>query len=224
MSDHEGYSTSPARLYAMKPSAESGTDGAVIERLIAGDEVAFSELVRTYHGSLFRVALTFVADHAAAEEVVQETWLGVLKGLESFERRASLKTWIFRILVNRARTRGVRDGRTVTFSRLEDPDAGGEGLIDRFSAEGRWVQPPPLWHEQNPEDLLLREETVECLQRAVAKLPASQRAVVTLRDIDGIDAEEVCNVLGISETNQRVLLHRGRTRVRAALEKHLKRR
>jgi RNA polymerase sigma-70 factor (ECF subfamily) len=207
----------------MTPDTDDRADDALLERLLAGDEAAFSALVAAHHGSLLRLALTFVSNHAAAEEVVQDTWLGVLKGLESFERRASLKTWIFRILVNRARTRGARDGRTVNFSALEGPDGDTEALTDRFSAEGRWVQPPALWQEQDPEDLLLRGETVSCLQDAVASLPPNQRAVVTLRDVNGMEAQEVCNVLGISETNQRVLLHRARTRVRAALENHLKR-
>lgn len=192
-------------------------------RLRAGDEAAFSELVTALQSSLLRLAMTFVADHGAAEEVVQETWLGVVKGLGSFEGRSSLKTWIFRILVNRARTRGARDGRTVQFSAVDAADASGPAIEDRFSADGRWIQPPTLWKEQNPEHVLLRHETAEVLQRAIDALPATQRAVLTLRDVDGIDAQEVCNILAISETNQRVLLHRARTKVRATLEDHLKR-
>lgn len=207
----------------MKPETEARTEDALLERLLAGDEEAFSELVSAHHGALLRLAVTFVSDRGAAEEVVQETWLGVLKGLKSFEKRASLKTWIFRILVNRARSRGARDGRTLTFSALEDPDEDGGDLLDRFSAKGQWVQPPSLWQEQDPEDLLLRAETVDWLENAIASLPPNQRAVVTLRDIEGIDAQEVCNVLAITETNQRVLLHRARTRVRGMLEEHLKR-
>jgi RNA polymerase sigma-70 factor (ECF subfamily) len=199
------------------------TDGALVDRLLAGDEAAFSDLVTHLQSSLLRLARTFVADQGAAEEVVQDTWLGVIKGLQSFERRASLKTWIFRILVNRARTRGVRDGRMVNFSTLEDPDSDASVLEDRFSADGRWVQPPSLWTEQDPEGVLLRHETADFLQNAIDSLPPTQRAVVTLRDVDGVAAEEVCNILAISETNQRVLLHRARTKVRAALESHLKR-
>jgi RNA polymerase sigma-70 factor (ECF subfamily) len=198
-------------------------DDALLERLRASDEAAFSELVASLHESLLRLARTFVADHGAAEEVVQDTWLGVIKGLATFERRSSLKTWIFRILVNRARSRGGRDARMVNFSTLEGPDDERSVLEDRFSADGRWVQPPSLWKEQDPEDVLLRQETVAFLAEAVDRLPANQRAVVTLRDFDGIDAEEVCNILAISETNQRVLLHRARTRLRAALEEHLRR-
>lgn len=199
------------------------TEDPLLARLLAGEEAAFAELVAAHRGSLLRLALTFVADRAAAEEVVQETWLGVIRGLKSFERRSSLKTWIFRILVNRARTRGARDGRTVTFSALEDLSSDSGDLMDRFSAEGRWAQPPALWQEQDPEDLLLRRETVECLEGAVATLPPTQRAVLTLRDIEGVEAPEVCNILAISETNQRVLLHRARTRVRSSLEQHLTR-
>ena len=176
-----------------------------------------------HHHALLRLALTFVADRGAAEEVVQETWLGVVKGLRAFERRASLKTWIFRILVNRARTRGARDGRLVNFSALDDPDADVPALEDRFTATGRWMRPPSMWQEQDPEDLLLRREVVDCLHDAISSLPPNQRAVVTLRDVDGLDAQEVCNILAITETNQRVLLHRARTKVRAALENHLKR-
>jgi RNA polymerase sigma-70 factor (ECF subfamily) len=200
------------------------TDDAVIDRLLAHDEAAFAELVATYHTSLIRLALTFVADHGAAEEVVQETWLGVIKGLRSFERRSSLKTWIFRILVNRARTRGGRDGRLVNFSMLGESDEEPSAIADRFSAEGRWIQPPSTWHESNPEELLLHREVTDWLQDAILSLPQNQRAVISLRDIDGVDAPEVCNILGISETNQRVLLHRARTKVRAALESDLKRR
>ena len=198
-------------------------DDALLERLLARDEAAFSELVAGLHESLLRLARTFVADHGAAEEVVQDTWLGVVKGLGTFERRSSLKTWIFRILVNRARTRGGRDARMVNFSTLEGPDDEPSVLEDRFSADGRWLQPPSLWKEQDPQDLLLRQETVAFLHEALDNLPPNQRAVVTLRDFDGIDAEEVCNILAISETNQRVLLHRARTRLRAALEVHLRR-
>lgn len=208
----------------MKSETSNRSDDAVIERLLAGDEAAFGDVVAAYHASLVRLALTFVADHGAAEEVVQETWLGVIRGLPSFERRASLKTWIFRILVNRARTRGARDRRLVNFSALEESDSEASSLADRFTAQGRWTQPPSMWQERDPEDLLLRREALGCVHEAVESLPGNQRSVLTLRDIEGVEAPEVCNMLGISETNQRVLLHRARTKVRAALEEHLKRR
>jgi RNA polymerase sigma-70 factor (ECF subfamily) len=206
----------------MSHDRDSGADDAVLERLLAGDETTFSELVSTYHGSLLRLALTLVGDRGAAEEVVQETWLGVIKGLKSFERRSSLKTWIFRILVNRGRTRGAREGRTVNFSALGEPDESPSDVADRFSAQGRWLHPPSTWLESSPENLLLRREVVACLEEAIAGLPPNQRSVVTLRDLEGVDAAEVCNILEISETNQRVLLHRARTRVRRLVEKSLK--
>jgi RNA polymerase sigma-70 factor (ECF subfamily) len=202
----------------------TGADAAFLERLLAGDEAAFSELVAMYHGSLIRLALTFVGDRGAAEDVVQETWLGVIKGLPSFERRSLLKTWIFRILVNRGRTRGARDGRLVNLSAVGGPDESPSDLIDRFSAKGRWIHPPSKWQEANPEDLLVRREVVGCLEEAVASLPPNQRSVMMLRDLEGVEATDVCNILDISETNQRVLLHRARTRVRALVEESLKRR
>lgn len=205
-------------------SETKDTDAQVIERLLARDEGAFADLVTTHHTSLIRLALTFVSDRGAAEEVVQETWLGVVRGLSTFERRSSLKTWIFRILVNRARTRGARDGRFVNFSAFEELGDEPSAVADRFSASGRWIQPPSMWQEHNPEDVLLRREGADCLRSAIASLPPNQRAVISLRDIEGADAPEVCNILGISETNQRVLLHRARTKVRAALESALKRR
>jgi RNA polymerase sigma-70 factor (ECF subfamily) len=173
-------------------------------------------------GSLIRLACTLVTDLGAAEEVVQETWLSVLKGLRSFERRSSLKTWICRILVNRGRTRAVRDRRLVNFSALAESDEGPSALADRFTFHGGWRRPPSAWREENPEDLLLRREARASLQETIASLPPAQRAVISLRDIDGIDGPEVCNILAISETNQRVLLHRARTNARAALESHLR--
>lgn len=205
----------------MARDRNTGADDDTLERLLEGDESAFSELVSAYHGSLRRLALTFVRDSATAEEIVQETWLGVIKGLRSFERRSSLKTWIFRILVNRGRTRGARESRLVNFSSLGPPDGDASDLADRFSAEGRWTHPPSSWHESTPEDLLLEREMVECLESAIANLPPNQRSVVTLVDIEGLDPADVCNVLDISETNRRVLLHRARTRIRTKVE-HLR--
>lgn len=208
----------------MSDERTAADERVLIEQLLSGNEAAFSQLVATLHGSLLRLALTFVADRGAAEEVVQETWLGVVKGLRSFEGRSSLKTWIFRILVNRAQTRGARDGRMVNFSALASPDGEPSEVADRFTSHGRWLNPPAAWQEQNPEDVLLNREAMESLHGAIADLPPTQRAVITLRDVEGVASPEVCNVLGISETNQRVLLHRARTKVRAALEARLGRR
>lgn len=196
--------------------------------LRGGDETAFVTLVRRFQPSLHRLALTYVHDAAVAQEVVQDTWLGVLKGIDHFESRASLKTWIFRILINRAKTSAQREGRLIPFSDVwdaaEDAD---EPAVDpdRFQPAdsggrpGWWASPPGEWN-MSPEDALLAAETREYLERAVATLPDSQREVITLRDIEGLSSTEVCNLLHLTETNQRVLLHRARSRVRQALERY----
>ncbi len=188
-------------------------------RILGGDEEAFSRLVTTYHASLVRVARAYVSSDSVASEVAQGTWVALLDGLHRFEGRSSLKTWLFRILTNRARTRGVREGRQVPFSAMGDGD-GGEPVLDpaRFNDRGGWAQPPSAWRVSTPEELLQRKQAMDALLEAIETLPPRQRLVVTLRDIEGWDAVDVCNVLEISETNQRVILHRGRTRIRGALE------
>src|SRR5919198_1411585 len=209
-----------SRLVAQVDAAET----QLLEALRAGDEAAFAALVRENHASLVRVARIYVSTQSAAEEVVQETWLGVLNGLDRFEGRSSLRTWIFRILTNIAKTRAARDGRTLPFSAL-DPARVPEAAVDadRFLDPehprwpGHWAVKPEPW----PEDALVAAETRERLAEAIEALPASQRAVVSLRDIEGWESEDVCNALGISETNQRVLLHRARSKVRRALEAYL---
>jgi RNA polymerase sigma-70 factor (ECF subfamily) len=201
----------------------TAADQALVEGLQAGDEEAFTTLVERYHGSLFRVALLYVSDPAVAEEVVQETWLGVFQGIHRFEGRSALKTWLFRILTNCAKTRGQREGRTVPFSAVwNDAEQPGEPAVDpgRFGAGGYWLASPQSWEGQ-PEQRLLAAETQDVVQEAIATLPPSQQQVIVLRDIEGWTAAEVCNALEISETNQRVLLHRGRSRVRRALEQYL---
>jgi len=199
-------------------------DRELVQKLLAGDEAAFTLTVERYHAALQRLAMVFISDRAVAEEIVQETWLAVLKGLPSFEGRSSLKTWIFKILSNRAKTRAVRERRTIPFSSMGGADDEHEAAVDpsRFSPSGAWAQPPVLWNEDTPERLLMRGETLEVIGAAISRLPPNQQAVLTLRDIEGVDAAEVCNILGISETNQRVLLHRARTRLRGALENHLR--
>jgi RNA polymerase sigma-70 factor (ECF subfamily) len=200
------------------------TDRELVARLLAGDEAAFESLVTALEGTLVRLARLFVQDTGAAQDVVQETWLAVLRGLARFEGRASLKTWICRILVNRARSRASRDSR---WRPLPDLDGGGgeasAPVVDpaRFGPRGGWRLPPETWDVHTPEALLLRAEAVAALERALEGLPPAQRAVVTLRDIEGFSAEEVCNILELSESNQRVLLHRGRARLRNALEEAL---
>ncbi len=202
-------------------TSEAGeNEASLVVRLRAGDRTAFSALVQRSASSLLRVARSLVRDPAAAEELVQETWLAVLTGLDGFEGRSSLRTWLFRILVNKARTRFVRDGRMVPFSALGGPgdDAAEAG---RFDADDAWREPPSTWSEENPERLVLAAETRAAIEACIAELPETQRAVITLRDVEGLEAEETCNLLAISVTNQRVLLHRARAKVRQALERRL---
>lgn len=189
--------------------------------LRAGDERAFAALVDEHGAAMLRVARLYVRDRAAAEEAVQEAWLGVLKGIERFEGRATLRTWLLRIVANVARTKGVRETRSVPFSALGDdpsvPEERFRGPENRWA--GHWASPPEEW--ARPEQELLSAETRSQVAAAIDALPESQRQVISLRDIEGWSADEVCNVLGLSETNQRVLLHRARTRVRAALDGYL---
>jgi RNA polymerase sigma-70 factor, ECF subfamily len=202
-------------------------DARLLEGARAGDEAAFTALVERYHSSLFRVAMIYVRNRAVAEEVVQETWLGVLTGLERFESRSLLKTWIFRILTNRAKTRAERERRTVPFSALASEDEAAGLSVDpaRFRDAndpwaGHWAAPPSSW-EDVPEHRLLAGETRRVIDESIGTLPPMQAQVITLRDVEGWNSDEVCALLGISEANQRVLLHRARSKVRAALERYL---
>jgi RNA polymerase sigma-70 factor (ECF subfamily) len=190
-------------------------DHALLSRLRAGDEEAFTALVARHDGALRRVARTFVRTPSAVDDVVQDTWLGVVRGLGDFEGRSSLRTWIFRILVNRARTRAVRDARSLPFSALEVDD-GPAFEPGAFGGDGRWTSAPPRL-DADPETGLLSAELRAHLLEAVDKLSRDQRAVITLRDLVGLPAMDVCDLLDITEVNQRVLLHRARARVRAAL-------
>src|SRR2546430_2406973 len=200
-------------------------DDAVIRALRARDERVFEDLMRMYNASLLRVAQIYVASRAVAEEVVQDTWIGVLNGIDRFEGRSSLKTWIFRILTNIAKTRGQREGRTLPFSALERPGSVPEAAVEpeRFLPPdherwpGHWASKPTPW----PEERLLAAETRELVEGAIERLPPAQRAVISLRDVEGWSSEETRNALGVSETNQRVLLHRARSKVRQALEGYL---
>lgn len=202
------------------PCVES--DDQILAALRAGDEQVFVGLVERYYGALLRLALAFVPSQAVAEEVVQETWLGVIEGLSRFEGRSSLKTWIFRILTNRAKTRGKRERRYESIGigggRQEEADSGD---ADRFHDDGHWVHLPRAWDRDTPERLLLSKESLEHIEQAIELLPALQRQVITLRDIEGLTSQEVCNLLEITETNQRVLLHRGRSKVRRFLDQYL---
>lgn len=199
-------------------------DIALVRRLLAGDERALEHLVNQLHTPMLRLART-IAGPAGAQEVVQETWAAVFDGLVRFEGRSALKTWVFRILTNRARTWGTREKRTIPVAWLEDGEQGSEPAVDpdRFDGTGDWVTPPVPWTEQSPEGLLLRKEIGAVLQRELEALVPGQRAVVLLRDVEGCPSDEVCEILGISEANQRVLLHRGRSKLRTALERYLTR-
>lgn len=196
------------------------TEAHLRQALCAGDEAAFLALVERHQRAMLRVARHYVAGEAAAEDVVQETWLAVLRGLPRFEGRSSLRTWIFRILVKRAQTYGQRDARSLPFAALARDEGEPAVDADRFRDDGEWALAPAGWEGQ-PEQRLLAAETRALIEQAVAGLPASQRAVITLRDIEGWPADEVCALLRISDANQRVLLHRARSRVRAALEQYL---
>jgi len=195
------------------------SDDDLVRRLRSGDESAFAEVVDAYHSSMVRLAQTFVSSRAVAEEVTQDTWLAVLKGIGRFEGRSSLKTWIFRILSNRARSTGVREQRTTPV------DVSDEAAVDRrrFDAGGAWSDPPAHWSDE-VVDRFSSGPLVAQVRATISDLPESQRAVVTLRDLDGLSSKEVCDVLQISEVNQRVLLHRGRSRIRARLEDELAKR
>jgi RNA polymerase sigma-70 factor (ECF subfamily) len=195
----------------------------VVAALKRGDEVVFAELVDAYSPGLMRMARMFVRDRAVAEEVVQETWLAVLRGIDRFEGRSSLKTWIFRILMNTAKTRAQREARSIPFSaavHTDEPSVDPDRFLGpdyRFA--GGWMLGPSEW--QTPEEELIQGETREAILQAIDQLPEAQRAVITMRDVEGFPADEVAEALGISDGNQRVLLHRARSKVRAAIEAHL---
>jgi RNA polymerase sigma-70 factor (ECF subfamily) len=182
-------------------------DAGLVDRLRAGDEAAFGDLVRRYQPQLLRLAEATVGSRAVAQEVTQDTWLAVVRGVDRFEGRSSFKTWLFHILLNRARTAATKEVRAGR------PD---EGLGERFDASGAWADPPEPWAER-AEDRLVAVELAARVKALLPELPEVQRQVVVLRDVEGVPAEEVCRLLEISDGNQRVLLHRGRSRLRSLL-------
>ena len=208
-----------------KPLA-SNEDLAFVERLRAGDEEAFMTLVTRHQPSMLRIARMFVSSHAVAEEVVQEAWLGILQGLDRFEGRSSLRTWMYRILVNIAKTRGARESRAVPFSILAGDDPAEPAVPETWfqgpegASPNHWSSIPWDWSGL-PEERLVGDETLRRIGRAISELPPMQAEVIRLRDVLGWDADEVRNALDLSETNQRVLLHRARSRVRRALAEYL---
>jgi RNA polymerase sigma-70 factor (ECF subfamily) len=198
-------------------------ENVLVKALAARDPDAFAYLLDRYHGSLIRLAQQYVPNRAVAEEVTQETWLAVIEGIDRFEQRSSVKTWLFRILINIARSRGVQERRTIPFGTTLTPDD--EPAVDphRFRRldprhRGQWKRPPHPWGD--PEQRALDAETLDTIQRTVDRLPSDQREVLTMRDLLGWTASEVCDALEVSDTNQRVLLHRARSKVRTALERH----
>lgn len=190
----------------------------LLERLRAGDEEAFTTLVDTHHRALFKMAMIFVADAGNAEELVQETWLTVIGALDKFERRSALKTWIFGILVNKAKKKMSREARRITKPSYEEL-VPGDANPGHFLEDGHWSVPPRAW--ATPEDALLRKKLYEVVQQTIEVLPPQQRAVVTMRDLEGFSSAETCEVLKISDNHHRVLLHRGRAAIRQAVENYL---
>lgn len=211
-------------IRAPRPADAPTTDEReLLERVRRGDRVAFTALVSRHGGAVLRFATSFVKERSLAEDVVQEAWLSAFENLEGFEGRAAFRTWLFHIVANKARTRLKREGRSVPFSSLEDPGDDGDPAVspDRFDERGSWREPPGAWSDENPERLAQGVETRAIIERAIADLPEAQRAVITLRDIEGLETEEICDVLGVTVSNQRVLLHRARSKVRQSLEKYL---
>jgi RNA polymerase sigma-70 factor, ECF subfamily len=210
------------------PAAGRAEDRRFVEALRRGDEAAFATLIRAYGPTMLRVARGYVATRAVAEEVVQETWLGVLRGIDRFEGRSSLKTWVFRILVNRARTRGASEHRSMPFSSLveaadEDGRVDPAAFIDASAGAtwgGWWAAYPKSW-DTVPEERLLGREMLAVASEAIEALPERQREVLVLRDVAGLSPQEVCTALGVTDGNQRVLLHRARGKVRRVLEAQL---
>jgi RNA polymerase sigma-70 factor (ECF subfamily) len=200
---------------------------ALIARLRRGEEAAFDSLVAKHHGALIRMARGFTADREVAEEVVQDTWMTVIQTLDRFEGRSSLRSWIFGILIHKAKDRGVREKRHVTFSALESIDEEGEEAVDpaRFHQSGEWAGhwafPPQPWDDQTPEKLLASKQAIAAMQRAIDELPPTLKMVLILRDVEGVESADVCEMLTITETNLYVRLHRARERVRQAVETYL---
>ena len=215
-------------MEAPTPSAsvQPGTDQALIDSLRAGDEATFAHLVREWSPAMLRLARQFVSTNQSAEDAVQDAWVGMLKGLSRFEGRASLRTWTFSILVNRAKSRGVRESRTVVnLGAAGDGNDGPTVDPDRFRGPddrypGGWTPDgvPQPWHQ--PEKRVIARETQRLIDQALEYLPARQRLVVTMRDVQGFSADEVCDLLKLTPGNQRILLHRGRGALRATLEEY----
>lgn len=196
-----------------------------LEALRSGDEAAFRALIQLHHGPMLRLAKAYVRDPGVAEDVVQETWLTCLRNLDKFEGRSSVKTWIYGIVMNIARSRKRKEARILPFASLwrrDDSDTRRPTVeASRFGGDGMWSAPPDSWNNL-PESKVLSGETMNRVKAAIQSLPIKQREVITLRDVAGLDADEVCGLLSISAENQRVRLHRARAAVRKMLEEYLR--
>lgn len=212
---------------SLKRTVASNEEQALIVRLRRGDETAFNELVAKQHGGLIRMAMGFVADREVAEEVVQDTWMVVIENLYRFEGRSSLRSWIFGILIHKAKDRGAREKRHRTFSAFESHDDESEEAVDpaRFHRSGEWAGKwafhPQPWDDQTPEKLLASKQATAAMQRAIDKLSPTLKTVLILRDIEGVESAEVCEMLQITEANLYVRLHRAREQVRRTVETYL---
>ena len=211
--------TDPATLVGA-----TADDQRIIAGLRAGNEAVFVEMVDKYHGSLVRVAMRYTLSRAVAEEVVQDTWIGVVEGIDRFEGRSTVKTWLYKILIYRARARGERERRMTPMSALANDDSAPSVPTERFRGSdalwaGHWATPPQRW-DGDAEERLLAGEAREIIDAVIAELPPAQREVIVMRDLSHFTAAEVCDLLDVTEANQRVLLHRARSRVRAALEQY----
>ncbi|MGQ0696515.1 MAG: RNA polymerase sigma factor [Nitrospiraceae bacterium] len=219
--------SSTQKVQPAKTVGLSKTEGQLLARLRQGNESAFDQLVNQHHGALIRMARGYVADPGVAEEVVQDTWMAVIEGLNRFEGRSSLRTWIFGIMIHKAKDRGAREKRHTTFSAFESYDDDNEEAVDpsRFQHSGEWAGhwafPPHPWDDQTPEKLLASQQAVNAMNRAIEALPATLKKVLILRDVEGVESKEICELLEITETNLYVRLHRARERVRAAVETYL---
>ena len=208
----------------MKERLPSGEED-IVARLRSGDQAAFGNLVDGLHSRLLAFAGTFTSSPALAEDIVQETWLAVIRGLDGFEGRSTIRTWIFNILVRRARTLAAKEARRAEVPIPSDgspTDGSGSEWSPGLGRVGLWVEAPVSWGLENPDAILGMRETLEVVEKAVLALPESQRRVVLLRDVEDLPAADVCNILDVSETNERVLLHRGRARIRRALDQYMR--
>lgn len=207
-----------------QPAAVAKREVTLLARLRQGEEGAFDEVVTQHHSALVRMAMSYLSDREVAEEVVQDTWMAVIEGLGRFEGRSSLRTWIFGIMIHKAKDRGVREKRHTTFSSFESVDDDSDETIDpsRFHQSGKcaghWAFPLQPWDDQTPEKLLASRQAVNVMNQAIEALPRTLKEVLILRDVEGIEVREVCEILKITETNLYVRLHRARERVRQAVE------